>query len=84
MRNLIDIFYKIPKRKNRFHDGEDIFVGTLKCFFYFFSLITMVRNKLTFEKILPQINFSSLHIFNKIIKNKKVKVLEFGSGYSTI
>jgi len=84
MRNLIDIFYKIPKRKTRFHDGENIFVGTLKCFFYFFSFIIMLHNKLKFEKILPQINFSSLHIFNKIIKSKKLKVLEFGSGYSTI
>jgi hypothetical protein len=84
MRNFIDIFFRMPKRRTRFHDGEDIFVGISKCFFYFFSFIIMLQNKLKFEKKLPQINFSSLHIFNKIIKNKKIKVLEFGAGYSTI
>ena len=74
----------MPKRKTRFHDGEDIFVGINKSFFYFFSFFIMLRNKLNFEKKLPQINFSSLYIFNKIIRNKKIKVLEFGAGYSTI
>ncbi len=72
------------QRKTRFRDEKNnpILISDLR--FIFPAVYEYIRLKLNIPSHVPIVNYSALKIFKTLTKHKKLKVLEFGSGRSTL
>lgn len=79
---LIKKIIFFPNRKSRLHNAKnELYLKSLLYFpiaFYHYFKINFFK-----DSSLPMINYDTLNIFKKILKNK-IKVLEYGSGGSTL
>ena len=80
--NLIKKIFFFPNRKSRLHNAKnELYLKALfylPIAFYHYFKINFLK-----DSSLPMINYNSLNIFKKILKNK-TKVLEYGTGGSTL
>jgi len=70
--------------KNRFRDEKNNSIHLSDCIYIFVALVEYIKNLLKIPSQLPWINYTALKIFKIIVKKKKISVLEFGSGRSTL
>lgn len=72
-------------RKSRLHDEKGNFVGVRRLFLHApHALATgMLRLAVDYRPALPWISYSAIHVLEKFL-TKSSRVLEFGSGMSTI
>ena len=72
-----------PQRANRFRSEKDVSIHLLDLAYLIPAFIHWVLNKLGRAPNLPIVNYSALRIFKRLA-SLQPKVLEFGSGRSTI
>ena len=72
------------QRKTRFRDEKNNPILIYDLRFIFSAAYEFIRLKLHIPSHLPIINYSAIKIFKTLTKHKKLKVLEFGSGRSTL
>ena len=72
------------QQKTRFRDEKNNPILIYDLRFIFSAAYEFIRLKLHISSHLPIINYSAIKIFKTLTKHKKLKVLEFGSGRSTL
>ena len=84
MKLLKKIIFGSYQRKSRFRDEKDNSIHLRDHIYFFLALIEYGKNFLNIPAPLPIINYNAIRIFKIIVKKKKISVLEFGSGRSTL
>jgi len=83
MNLLIKIIAGGPQRKNRFRTEKNTPIFLIDIPYIVFAIVEWVKNKFNCASDLPIVNYSVLKVF-KQIATLKPRVLEFGSGRSSI
>jgi len=69
---------------NRFRNQRNQSIHLLNYLYIFPSLITYLYFRIFKKVSFPIVNWDTIKIFNILCKSKKLKILEMGSGFSTL